>query len=839
MNNRDYSLWLIPLLAVLTISSPIASGKQPIAVPSSSLTKTEESQSAKSTSSDLKYNVASLIRKYLGDDRADHPLHTLPVEFLIATVPDPKDSSLGYLFDRYLAAIQRALETAGYVLDRFELPWAAKDDGEATRVANLVIDRLEIGKPAKSEHKVASNLRLNERAPGIVLFRRNDEPSKHRLSPTRVADLLVIFLIGETPTSGVHKNALTNALNQVVPFCQKDTSTSYCKHFRILGPTFSGSTDSIVNAVRMWDGRPPNSVFTLISGSATSIDKMDFEERFKKIGNTTASFDSTLAPDKRRLDAFEQFLNENHIRRREVAILTEGSTAFGANLRAALAEKQKPLEAEESIRSLTYPLHISQLRVAAEKAKANSKDVGFDATRTVPRNLKLSLEETTNAKDVIANVSQFETFSTELALSGLLTTISREGIRYVGIIATDIRDQIFLAREIRRRAPNTVLFTFGSDLLYLHSDVNFDFQGMLLFTSYPLFSMNQVWTNPERGSQFRVQFPDESSQGIYNATLQLVRGPNAEEMLEYKFPFNITEDSPPLWCVVGNKDLWPLKILNSNHTGPVDNLNAGAIMGFYSKPMIWAIVLFGLLFIVPMLSLMKVFLPRDWMGFCPQPTWERKVPRWLQLFADAVFEKHTANRRIYLFCFAVSLSMLGFIGTSVFFRSLRFSVSEREMLLLSLLLSIFLALAVYLVGSFLMLENDHVHEPSLQRLRKRFPHVFLGVVTFTSGSLAIVVIAVFLSYWSGYSLAWLLWGAAFVVFLCLTISALVATILIILQARRTLRNEFQFTTERVCSVMIIFGDGHYIRIGVSPESAHYENGSGESTNLPFENGERR
>jgi hypothetical protein len=123
MNNRDYSLWLIPLLAVLTISSPIASGKQPIAVPSSSLTKTEESQSAKSTSSDSKYNVASLIRKYLGDDRADHPLHTLPVEFLIATVPDPKDSSLGYLFDRYLAAIQRALETAGYVLDRFEPPW--------------------------------------------------------------------------------------------------------------------------------------------------------------------------------------------------------------------------------------------------------------------------------------------------------------------------------------------------------------------------------------------------------------------------------------------------------------------------------------------------------------------------------------------------------------------------------------------------------------------------------------------------------------------------------------------------------------------------------------------
>src|SRR5262249_13144672 len=42
---------------------------------------------------------------------------------LIATVPDPIDSRFGYWFDLSLEAIQRAVETQGYVLDRYWFPW--------------------------------------------------------------------------------------------------------------------------------------------------------------------------------------------------------------------------------------------------------------------------------------------------------------------------------------------------------------------------------------------------------------------------------------------------------------------------------------------------------------------------------------------------------------------------------------------------------------------------------------------------------------------------------------------------------------------------------------------
>src|SRR4029450_7138859 len=138
----------------------------------------------------------------------------------------------------------------------------------------------------------------------------------------------------------------------------------------------------------------------------------------------------------------------------------------------------------------------SQLRKAAEKVRGSDKEAAKEAPRIRPRNLRLSLEEGDDPKDILPPFSKYETFSTALVLSNILTPISRERIVYGGLFSTDIRDQIFLANEIRRRAPNVVLFTVGADLIYLHSDVNLDFQGMLVASTYPLFSKNQLWTNP-------------------------------------------------------------------------------------------------------------------------------------------------------------------------------------------------------------------------------------------------------------------------------------------------------------------------------------------------------
>jgi hypothetical protein len=159
-------------------------------------------------------------------------------------------------------------------------------------------------------------------------------------------------------------------------------------------------------------------------------------------------------------------------------------------------------------------------------------------------------------------------FSVELILSKLLTTIAKERIFYVGIFSTDIRDQLFLVREIKKHTPNVTLFTVGADLTFLHSDVNLDFQGMLVITTYPLFSMNQVWSYPFTGRQSRLQFPDHTAQGVYNATLALLDLPAPKPMLEYGGPFEVEASSakkPRIWLsVVGSDNIWPIKIIGDD-----------------------------------------------------------------------------------------------------------------------------------------------------------------------------------------------------------------------------------------------------------------------------------
>ena len=45
------------------------------------------------------------------------------VTTVIASLSDPRESRLGYDFDMATEAIQRAIESEGYTLDRFRLPW--------------------------------------------------------------------------------------------------------------------------------------------------------------------------------------------------------------------------------------------------------------------------------------------------------------------------------------------------------------------------------------------------------------------------------------------------------------------------------------------------------------------------------------------------------------------------------------------------------------------------------------------------------------------------------------------------------------------------------------------
>ena len=140
------------------------------------------------------------------------------IRFLIATVPDPADSGLGYLFDQTMAAIQRALEMEEYVIDRAWLPW----------------------KPSGAEAgKSGPDPRLQDKHPGLILFRRGHIGGEAKRS------VLAMLLVGETPTSGIHKGAFQNAV-RIIRNCPAEAMPeTERERIRVVGPYFSGSSISL------------------------------------------------------------------------------------------------------------------------------------------------------------------------------------------------------------------------------------------------------------------------------------------------------------------------------------------------------------------------------------------------------------------------------------------------------------------------------------------------------------------------------------------------------------------------------------------------------------------
>jgi len=488
---------------------------------------------------------ASLEREWqtlVQNDPTD-PRLSYHLEILIAMLPDPSAPLLQNKFDRHLDAMLRAVETAGYILDRYYLPLPQRPKGWQADGSS----QTEAAKGgAESPFALASSPGSGrvEYEPGVLLFRKAET-------------LLVVFLVGEHPTDGVYKVAMMDALSQASSISGWPRPTTLSSHIprinraqpviSVLGPYFSGSARSLDFTIRKWRGlfevakeRPPQ--VTLISGSATAVEA--------EIA-ASLKFHSTLVADSVSWPIILHYLTGKlGVPQTEIAVVSEVGTSYG---RAYASPR--PTRPEERVLRLAFPLHIAELRAAEARAKAS-------ATGPTPLNplqktvIPLYLDAVSEAPYIIPHFSPRTPASAEIELSRLFSTISREGIRYVVLASSDVEDRIFLAQELRYHCPTAKLVTSSSDLLYLHSGVVSDLQGMLVFSTYPLFSIDQRWTYPFNGAFGRLQFPTDSTQGVFNATLALLD--DEEDMLEYGRPFENAATLPGLWVtVVGREDLWP------------------------------------------------------------------------------------------------------------------------------------------------------------------------------------------------------------------------------------------------------------------------------------------
>jgi hypothetical protein len=629
-------------------------------------------------------------RKFLaGENRARYHL-----KLLIGTLPVPISPALRSSFDYDLAAITAAASDDAYTVDGSDLPWT-----EAAK-----------GKPEGSQSKTEPVARWVGQ-PGLILFRGN--PNQQRAKDKR-HELLLLFIVGETPTRGINKKAMRDALDQIAWLSQTQPGYEYLppvvqgrRKINIVGPSFSGSAPSIRNELESWFGSsrgpcgssPYPLDINIFSGAATALQLSDLEP--KGCPNSSMTYTHLLVNDDDRWRLIvpalrEGVFNVSHFdfnaeepvpeivwrhQENQIALLAE-DTAYGRSPREGKNKDKIP----DLIR-LPYPLQISELRTAFAQSKQVSTVIGPNLG---PPDVPESDEGDQPSLDVIPPFSTRTPAYEQLDLAGLLTTIQREHVRDVGIMSSDVADLIFLAGEVRQYSPDRDLFTLSSDLRVLRADVNPDLYGMLVFSTYPLRTEDQLWNSRPGKTDLSRQFPDETAEGAFNATLMALGDPG--DMLDQGAPFVkkgiinpvgdsdaesapvITDDSelqPVLWAgVVGHDQIWPLYFQwpsDPSKAPTLDDLKKGCMD--YPLPFVFAfIALMSLCLLTAILALLR---PLYVGGFAPARRWlAARVPAWMARLTDPIggraFENAERKRRQYVSGLSVGLFIAFAIGAAYF-----------------------------------------------------------------------------------------------------------------------------------------------------------------------------
>src|SRR5450755_3886269 len=129
------------------------------------------------------------------------PLDLSPnrVSTLIATVYDPLHTRMSVETDRYLDAVQQAAYRSGWEMATQWLPWTFKASQDSA---------------SSSLHLGSKEVDVEE-LPGLLLFRRHFIPKTQKSVGTDPSDILMIFIVGETPTAGINGYQFEVARNSI------------------------------------------------------------------------------------------------------------------------------------------------------------------------------------------------------------------------------------------------------------------------------------------------------------------------------------------------------------------------------------------------------------------------------------------------------------------------------------------------------------------------------------------------------------------------------------------------------------------------------------------------
>ena len=408
------------------------------------------------------------------------------VESLVAIIPDPDTVSYGNYTNQGIESILRAAEASDFGYDRHWLPWSGDPPEESVR-----------------------NFRPRDSEPGVLLFRKIEgEKTK----------LLLVFLTGETPTSGIQREQFRRSARQALLFGGTEAK------LRIAGPTYSGSAPSLRDAIRETAALGGVSV---VSGTVTGV----------KVPALFApgTFITLPRNDASASDALREYYKELYGPRVRITSLQESGSDYGAQAQAARKPQEQSVESLDQ--DVAFPMSISRVRNAYQ-SDPMLRDMGAQSEAGARNRLQFKLDQQKAAGyDKIPDFgAELTPYSQDLALERVVDKIAAFKPRLLNLFASDIRDLLFLGSYLRNHYSRTRIVLYDADVLYSNQS-SFSFDGALSLSSF----------EPDNGDM-GYRFSSMTGQGMFFAVHQLLSG----------------KPSPPLptWLTVyGHGRNWPVAML--------------------------------------------------------------------------------------------------------------------------------------------------------------------------------------------------------------------------------------------------------------------------------------
>ena len=571
---KERSLWALfalPLaLAIAQWSTPGTSGPQPPPTQNpADLPKTSQKAASKTTAtrkSRRLLSVCDVLSDYLGlassakqadnrvtirDSRVKSPALTLnwaddtadPCDIAqvrgalagqnigigsaFVFIPDPTASALALESDRSLDAIRLALNNQGYLPYRTSLfPWPSARAGE---------------RPGEREGQGADDTRTAPDAdqPGVWLFRNNSDQDPNKSEESQYKrDLKLVFLIGDSPTTGISKTQFQNAVIQNFELFKGNYRA---RELRIVGPFFSGSINSLGQALlHACDSIPVQEAckgtkwtVTAVSGT-TEVNTNRLLQGLKDVVslNANVSYDSLL-----KQNGMTALLGSL---RGTTAILSEADTAFGIDS-AEVAEKA-------GVAQFQYSRDLLNLRTQYEADKDLMSRIFPKSLRPDQLALHFSMGKDPSDSVPIYAPENFAV-SQQITLRHLVSNLRRRHFQNLVIVGSDNIDTVFLARFFQDEDPDLRIAVLESDALLDREAGSVSLRGLITVSQQPTGGVagSTLLSTP-------TEFPDSVSAGLFLAT--------RATLMELPVP----RAMPTQLSVVGSDGEWPIRLVAKEKT---------------------------------------------------------------------------------------------------------------------------------------------------------------------------------------------------------------------------------------------------------------------------------